>query len=101
MQDLAFLWRVMHPKYKNFTYFSLAHEAKCLLGLEQATKQGAHHPGKYNHIYNTNTNTNTYTNRYRYIEYIRKSYITFDLILLFLLFVDICSYRCYSFYSFI
>jgi len=39
MMDLAGLWRVLHPKYKTYSYFSLHHKAKCLLSLNL---EGAH-----------------------------------------------------------
>jgi len=40
MLDLAGLWRVFNPKYRNYSYFSLHHKAKCLLGYQHT---GAHH----------------------------------------------------------
>jgi RNA exonuclease 4 len=34
MMDLAGLWRVLHPKYKTYSYFSLHHKVKCLLNVK-------------------------------------------------------------------
>jgi RNA exonuclease 4 len=39
--DLNGLWRVFHPSYKNYSYFSLHHKSKCLLGYDHV---GPHHP---------------------------------------------------------
>jgi RNA exonuclease 4 len=41
MMDLAGLWRVFNTKYKNYSYFSLHHKAKALLGYKHV---GAHDP---------------------------------------------------------
>ena len=41
MLDLAGLFATKHPKYKSLTFFSLSHEAKALLCLDQ---QEQHHP---------------------------------------------------------
>lgn len=41
LQDLSGLWRVFNPKYNSFTYFSLHHESKCLLGIEQQAPHNA------------------------------------------------------------
>jgi len=39
--DLNGLWRAFHPTYKNYSYFSLHHKSKCLLGYVHV---GAHDP---------------------------------------------------------
>jgi len=41
MLDLAGLFATRHPQFKSLTFFSLAHEAKALLALDQAEM---HHP---------------------------------------------------------
>jgi len=35
LMDLAGLWRTFNPKFKNYSYFSLHHKSKCILGIEQ------------------------------------------------------------------
>ena len=41
LMDLAGLWRVFNEKYNSFTYFSLHHEAKALLGILQEPPHNA------------------------------------------------------------
>jgi len=41
MLDLAGLFATRHPLYRSLTFFSLAHEAKALLALDQSEM---HHP---------------------------------------------------------
>jgi len=41
LMDLAGLWRSFNPKFKNYSYFSLHHKSKCLLGILQAEPHNA------------------------------------------------------------
>jgi len=41
LMDLAGIWRVYNEKYKAFSYFSLQHEAKALLGLSSTSPHNA------------------------------------------------------------
>jgi len=41
MLDLSGLYAVRHPQYRSMAKFSLAHEARCLLAIEQTE---THHP---------------------------------------------------------
>jgi len=41
LMDLAGVWRVFNEKYKGYSYFSLQHEAKALLGISQSGPHNA------------------------------------------------------------
>jgi len=41
MMDLSGLWRVFNEKYQSYTYFSLQHQAKALLGIIQEAPHNA------------------------------------------------------------